>query len=629
MNRLTSLRRTPILAAAPLALALCLLPPPHAANAALLVPGASICLQDTANGKYVCADNFGANPLVANRSTAAAWESFTVLDAGGGNIALRSQINGEYVCADNAGASPLIANRTAFGPWETFTEINAGGGHIALRAMANSKYVSANNSSNNLVASSTSIGSWESFSVQTMPVTVSPKVYYGTMHGWQDLLNSPSQWTYVRANVDGFYANFIQLLPTVGNPGAMCSQLAPLMTHKNAYFESDSRYTGLGGFPNGGQYTLSTEAQEMNELLNAGFNITYTSLNYGVDNDKLSQCRTLGLPSGAIRPCLAQNGPWLFGGDINQNVQNNPSIRNDIGRTEGQSTDGPMDLWVSNNGQMQQGSVSVVKYARNLGKLSMVMVSPGDLPAAQWLSAAQQCIRYHENQGATPEIWADYAYDTQTPTLPESNSDGSAANTTTGVAYWLIHHVTDPAHWARLTLPNTRGLRTCSAPTTLSASARAQMAATGTTPLERTEADLYVPTTRLANGRRAATRVIDLTLRNESQWLDLSPVLRAEIDDPGRQWTVGFRMGGKDITEAVAEKDGFAFLKDQRLWPSASKKLQLVLTCANPAKAHPVTVRIGLLANPSRPDKLNEMLTIHGSTTNNAAAMASAAIAHP
>jgi len=616
-----------------LALAFCL-SLPHEADAAKLIPGSSICLQDYANSKYVSADNFGNNPLVANRAVAGPWESFTVLDAGGGNIALRSQINGQYVCADNTGTSPLIANRTAFGPWESFTEVDAGGGRVALRAVANSKYVSANNGTNTLIATTTSISNWEAFTVQTTTPSVFPKVYFGTMHGWQDIINSPSQWNYVRANADGFYANFIQLLPTVGNPGAMCSQTASLMTHKNAFFESDSRYTGLGGFPDGGQFTLATEGQEMSEFLNAGFNITYTSLNYGVDNAKLSQCRTYGLPSGAIRPCLAQNGPWLFGGDITLNVQNNASIRTDIGRTEGQSTDGPMQLWVTNNGGMQPGSASVVRYARSLGKLSMVMVSPGDLPAAQWLGAAQGCVRYHENNGATPEIWADYAYDTQTPTLPESNADGSAANTTTGMAYWLIHHITDPAHWARLSLPTTPGLHPrdaseCSLPSTLSPAVRLAKAQTDTTPTENTVADVFVPTTRQTNGSALATKVLELNLVNESSWLDLSPVLYAYVDDPGNNWTVGFRLGGKDITNEVVQKGGFVFIKNDRLWPNANKRLQLTLTCKNPkitvANADSVAVSIGLLANPARRDKLTETLTIHASTAHSAAKVASIA----
>ena len=455
-----------------------------------------------------------------------------------------------------------------------------------------------------------------------------PKVYIGTMHGWNDLVAHPDQWRYVRAHADGFYANFIQLLPTVGDPGKLCRQTAALMTHKSAYFESDSRYTDLGGFPDGGQFTLKTEAQEMNELLSAGFKISYSSLNYGVDNAKLRQCETLGLPAGTTRPCLRQDGPWMFGGDINQNVQDNAKIRSDMARVAGESTDGPLQLWISNQGQMQQGSVSVVKYARSRHKLSMVMVSPGDLPAAQWLATAEQCVRFHENQGAKPDIWADYAYDTQTPTLPETNADGTPANTVTGLAYWLIHHVTDPAHEARLSLPAAPGLHLRSVPTTLPAAVRTAKANTGTTPTESTEANLLVPVTRLPNGRSSAVRVLDLALHNESAWLDLSPVLNASVDDPGRHWTVGFRLNGKDITQAVVQKGGFAFVKDQRLWPQAGKHLQLVLTCKNPSAAgvQRVAVRLGLLANPTRRDKLNETLTIYGSTKGQAISLASAAV---
>ena len=68
----------------------------------------------------MCADNAGANPLIANRTAVGPWESFYELDAGNGNVALRSIANGQIVCADNAGANPLIANRTAIGGWESF-----------------------------------------------------------------------------------------------------------------------------------------------------------------------------------------------------------------------------------------------------------------------------------------------------------------------------------------------------------------------------------------------------------------------------------------------------------------------------------------------------------------------------
>jgi hypothetical protein len=120
-----------------------------------------ISLRARANGMYVCADNAGAAPLIANRTAIGAWETFDVLDAGGGNIALRSHANSQIVCADNAGASALIANRTAVGGWETFQLVHNSDGTVSLRSLANNNYVTAGAAP--LIASRTTIGASESF----------------------------------------------------------------------------------------------------------------------------------------------------------------------------------------------------------------------------------------------------------------------------------------------------------------------------------------------------------------------------------------------------------------------------------------------------------------------------------
>jgi len=103
----------------------------------------------------------------------------------------------------------------------------------------------------------------------------------------------------------------------------------------------------------------------------------------------------------------------------------------------------------------------------------------------------------------------------------------------------------------------------------------------------------------------------------------------AYVDDPGNNWKVGFRLGGKDITNEVVQKGGFVFIKNDRLWPNANKRLQLTLTCKNPkttvTDANSVAVSIGLLANPARRDKLTETVTIHASTVHSAAKVASIA----
>jgi hypothetical protein len=128
------------------------------------VPATPISLRAHANSKYVTADNAGASPLIANRTTIGPWETFDEIALGNGNIALQAHVNDEYVTADNAGTSPLIANRTTIGPWETFLLIHNTDGSISLKAQANGDYVTADNAGTSpLIANRTAIGPWEEF----------------------------------------------------------------------------------------------------------------------------------------------------------------------------------------------------------------------------------------------------------------------------------------------------------------------------------------------------------------------------------------------------------------------------------------------------------------------------------
>jgi hypothetical protein len=127
-------------------------------------PTSVIALRSHANNGYVCAENAGAAPLIANRTAIGTWETFDVLDAGGGNIALRAHANSRIVTAENAGAASLIANRTAIGLWETFQLIHNANGSVSLRALVNNQYVCAENAgAAALIANRTAIGTWEEF----------------------------------------------------------------------------------------------------------------------------------------------------------------------------------------------------------------------------------------------------------------------------------------------------------------------------------------------------------------------------------------------------------------------------------------------------------------------------------
>ncbi|GIF51208.1 type 1 glutamine amidotransferase [Asanoa ferruginea] len=117
-----------------------------------------------ANNKFV---STGAGNLIASATAASTnAERFDVVDLGSGNVALKSRANGMYVCAENAGANPLVANRAAVGAWETFARINNSDGSVSFRAQANGRYVVAENGgAAALIANRTAIGAWEKFSL--------------------------------------------------------------------------------------------------------------------------------------------------------------------------------------------------------------------------------------------------------------------------------------------------------------------------------------------------------------------------------------------------------------------------------------------------------------------------------
>jgi hypothetical protein len=127
-------------------------------------PTGVIGLRARANSRYVCAENAGAAPLIANRTAIGPWEQFDLINLSGGNVALRARANGLFVSAANAGASPLIANRTTAGSWETFQLITNSNGTVSLRAVVNNRYVCAENAgAASLIANRTAIGGWEQF----------------------------------------------------------------------------------------------------------------------------------------------------------------------------------------------------------------------------------------------------------------------------------------------------------------------------------------------------------------------------------------------------------------------------------------------------------------------------------
>ena len=70
------------------------------------------------------------------------------------------------------------------------------------------------------------------------PGRLPPQVVVGAGTRWVELLPPPEQWEFVRANADGFYANFIGMDHC---PQVKFNDLAKIMPHKVAFLESDMR----------------------------------------------------------------------------------------------------------------------------------------------------------------------------------------------------------------------------------------------------------------------------------------------------------------------------------------------------------------------------------------------------
>src|SRR5579863_7167090 len=95
---------------------------------------------------------------------AGAWETYDIIDVGSGHIALKSHMNNDYLAADQAvsTSNPVRARSTSVGAWETWTIENHGGLYAFKNPNFNT-YMSARLDQANapLQALATGVGPWE------------------------------------------------------------------------------------------------------------------------------------------------------------------------------------------------------------------------------------------------------------------------------------------------------------------------------------------------------------------------------------------------------------------------------------------------------------------------------------
>ena len=367
-------------------------------------------------------------------------------------------------------------------------------------------------------------------------------------------LADPAGWAWVRQNADGYYLNTFPLKSTPAEPtqSQHLRDMAALFAHKNIFYETEAESYAH-------RVHDADDQARITLLQQAGFAVTYITCNGSFTDERTTLLKNW---SGK-RPLFALMGPWAIGGDIaNPTNPKAAQWRTLIDKTDGSATDSPLAAWADDKNGCRNGSYSGVKYAHAHGKLAEVMLCPHKLGTNEnWLAMSEQYVRDHEDNDAFPDLWAVsyYAAYLEAHAVTPEQVNGAPAASVTGVAYYLIHHLRDNDHAAKLS---------ASAPLLLN----------------------------------APTQTVQVVLNNGSAWLDLIPVVKAQVSDVGSAWNVAFFYEGRDITAAVRNANGFCFYKVDRLNPGGSKTISVTVSSKTGQVSHaPLGVTLQLLPHPTTP----------------------------
>ena len=379
------------------------------------------------------------------------------------------------------------------------------------------------------------------------------KIYYGEADLIHQLLNNTSEWTYVQENADGFYVGFGQLIINM-SPDDLHGFFT-LFKNKVIYYETDADPT---------HQALETDKAEIAIFHNGGWNITYTSQNFGWTQERDQILRYYNLTQDAPSPLdFVQIGPWTLSGNISNDLGSGPysnaQFRAWINQSNGTSTDGPLGYWHYDYQQMRNGSYSVVQYAHSVGRLAAVMLCPYGAgidtynSTRDFVTAGISAIQGHEDNHADPDIWIIFEYsDDVIPAVPEQ-VNGYPANSTTGMAYYALKH--RDGEIATLDLYINEG---------------------------KIGQFTYLSSANLmlnSNVLVGTTMNYTLSVADYSAWLDYAACIRTFIS-AGQQdgWDIRYSIGEVDITEAITSAEGFIFIREHRLWSNSVQNISVFLT---------------------------------------------------
>ncbi|PQV62455.1 hypothetical protein B1R32_13413 [Abditibacterium utsteinense] len=409
----------------------------------------------------------------------------------------------------------------------------------------------------------------------------------GLPTAWEELANPDnySKWNYVRTHADGFYTNFAMMdhvFAHGANPLQMSINMANAFTRKDVFYETDMNYP---------------EAQDLRNiksLTSGGFNIPFTSLNYGISAKRVQMLKNYQ----GKRECLALMGPWTLGGDVLGNAPGNAALRKNIKATDGMSADSPLRLWYNNDQSTREGLHSTVTFTNQLNKISAVMLAPPDsndrpgYGGPSFLKSSQMMVFDLEDHHAVPAIWGVYPYGalTSLAAFPESvvNAQGDtvAPDTKTGVAYWLIKHFNT---FPKVTLLGSGVVKK------------------GAQVIQKSGSHATVSFGKAKPGNAKCTMPFVIS-NGFAPGIAISPVIRAIISHR-EGWDVQFKLRGKNVTNSVVSDGGFNFVGGARISKKNPSTLQISIH-AKKGNPKPVTIQLQTMSNISNTVKKEISFTI-------------------
>lgn len=387
------------------------------------------------------------------------------------------------------------------------------------------------------------------------------RVYYGMMSRFNETADAAryNQWSYTRGHVSGFYTNFIDVWQQKYQSGHTLQQMARLMAEafpgKRLFYEG-SMENQVNDSPNG-RTDNAFETDVFHVYQDAGFTIDFGAINYmsntesgtgGINDTRnsISECKEKiqHYYDDGVEKVLYLCGPWTSGSDL----YGNNDARTMASWTDGVLSDGPIGYWVSDNGNYRQHSRNIVRYCREHGMTSALMICPYSVENSGgyspynggFLETAKLHVFDQEDNNCMPDVWALWNYGgteiSNFQQFPESIVvDGSPQpqNTCTGVAYWLLYHLNEcPV------------VKVANVPEGVSLHGKRNFSA------------------HVAKGD---TLSLTLTLRSPNKWVELSPVLNSLVLKNSEQWVFSYHLNGTDVTNDITEKGGFDCVKTYRI----------------------------------------------------------------